>query len=385
MNVAIVGAGPAGSLAAWALARDGARVTLFDPSHPREKPCGGGLTAKALALLPAAPADDPLPARPASACRFESGDGEGLDLQLARPVAIAARAELDAWLLRRAVQAGATHRAERVIEVTAEGGLRTAAGQHARFHAVLGADGAGSLVRRTFLGPLPAERRFMAVGWRVAGDSPMLVRFTPGLDGYLWLFPRHGHVAVGIAAPLRSVPTAALLARLEREVARDFPELAEPPGARYAHTIPAPGRDAASILETGAERWALLGDAGGFADPITGEGIFYALRSGLLAARTLRETGSLATYPARVLEDFGHDLLRAAALQGRFYEPGFARRMLRYARVSPAIRQVLQDLVLGEQGYVGLKRRLLGALPRLAWDRLRAQAHFPTAAARAAR
>ena len=59
MNVAVVGGGPAGSLLAFKLARDGARPTLFDASHPREKPCGGGVTAKALALLPAAPASDP--------------------------------------------------------------------------------------------------------------------------------------------------------------------------------------------------------------------------------------------------------------------------------------------------------------------------------------
>ncbi|HKZ31589.1 MAG TPA: NAD(P)-binding protein, partial [Vicinamibacteria bacterium] len=68
MRVAVVGAGPAGSLLSHQLARDGAAVTVFDASHPREKPCGGGVTAKALALLPAEPADDPLPARRVSAC-----------------------------------------------------------------------------------------------------------------------------------------------------------------------------------------------------------------------------------------------------------------------------------------------------------------------------
>ena len=78
MRIAVVGAGPGGSLAAWQLARDGADVTVFDHSHPREKPCGGGLTAKALALLPEAPDDDPLPARQVDACAFESGEGEGV-------------------------------------------------------------------------------------------------------------------------------------------------------------------------------------------------------------------------------------------------------------------------------------------------------------------
>jgi len=114
VKVGIVGAGPAGSLLAYHLARDGAQATLFDASHPREKPCGGCVTAKALALLPKAPPDDPLPARFIDTCRLESGEGEAVEITLDQPVAIAARRELDSWLLRRAKGAGALHVAERV-------------------------------------------------------------------------------------------------------------------------------------------------------------------------------------------------------------------------------------------------------------------------------
>ncbi len=90
MRVGLVGAGPAGSLLAYRMARAGASVTVFDPSHPREKPCGGALTGKALDLLPQAPSDDPLPARRVPSCRFESGDGQAVEIGLAKPVAIAA-------------------------------------------------------------------------------------------------------------------------------------------------------------------------------------------------------------------------------------------------------------------------------------------------------
>src|SRR5262252_4929321 len=144
MNVAIVGAGPAGSLLAYHVARGGGAVTIFDPSHPREKPCGGGLTAKALALLPPAPADDPLPARWVRRCRFESGARAAVDVTLAEPVAVAARRDLDAWLLRRAVTAGARHVARHVVEVDAAGLVRTAGGSE-RFDVIVGADGASSL------------------------------------------------------------------------------------------------------------------------------------------------------------------------------------------------------------------------------------------------
>jgi flavin-dependent dehydrogenase len=202
----------------------------------------------------------------------------------------------------------------------------------------------------------------------------MLVRFTPGLAGYLWLFPRPDHVGVGICAPLAAVPTKDLVGRLEAEASRHFPALLETEGGRYAHTIPSPSADPASILEIAGERWALVGDAAALADPITGEGIYYALRSALVLAQTLRDDGSAARYPARALEDFGHELLKSAALRERFFAPGFTRRMIAFSRRSPAVREVLGDLVLGRQGYLGLKRRLLRAGPRFLWQVLRGRA-----------
>ena len=368
MKVAVVGAGPAGALLAHDLARDGAAVTVFDASHPREKPCGGGLTAKALALLPPAPADDPLPVRWVDACRFESGTGEDVELRLGQPVAVGARRDVDAWILRRAVEAGALHVAERVAAVTADGALRTAAGRSETFDLVVGADGAGSLIRRTFLSPMPRARLTMAAGWFAPGVSPMVVRFTPGLAGYMWLFPRRDHVGVGICAPLGAVPTRSMIGRLEAEVARVFPAFTDPDAERYAHTIPSPSADPSSILEIAGDRWALVGDAGALADPITGEGIYYALRSARVLADILRAHGSPARYPEAGLEDFGRDLLKAAAIRDRFYAPGFARRMIDFSARSRAVRDVLADLVLGRQGYVGLKRRLLRAGPRFLWE-----------------
>jgi flavin-dependent dehydrogenase len=362
LRVAIVGAGPAGSLAACHLAQDGAHVTLFDPSHPREKPCGGGLTRRALLLLPPAPDSDPLPARYVSRCDFDDGPRPPVRIGLAHPVAIVSRAEFDGWLLRRARAAGADYVTERVLSVTAGAEVRTSAGRSETFDVIVGADGAGSIVRRTFVGATPPERLTMAAGWRSPGTSDMHIRFTSDLEGYLWLFPRRDHVSVGICAPLRRVPTRRLLDRLEAEVALSFPALAQ--GEEYAHTIPSPSDDPSSILELSGPRWALLGDAASLADPITGEGIYPALRSAVVLADILRESGSPVGYAGRLMDVLGHDLMAAVALRDRFYEPAFIRRLLAYAGRSSAIRDVLAELVLGEQGYLGLKRRLLRAGPR---------------------
>jgi len=283
-------------------------------------------------------------------------------------VRVAARRELDAWLLRRASEAGARHRAERVVAVDAGGGLRVKGGEREEFDVVVGADGAGSLVRRTLLGATPASRLLMAGGWLAEGEAPMLVRFTPGLPGYLWVFPRLDHVEVGICAPLGRVPTRDLLARLDGEAERSFPQLAPASRSRQAHTIPCPTRDPASILEIAGERWALVGDAAALADPVTGEGIRYALRSAVLLARSLLAEGSARSYPGRVLDDFGRQLLRAARLRRLFFARGFASRMVRYSARSAGVREALVDLVTGEQEYIGLGRRLLRAAPRLLLD-----------------
>jgi flavin-dependent dehydrogenase len=368
VRIAVVGAGPAGSLFGYHAAADGADVTIFDASHPREKPCGGGLTAKALSLLPEGPTDDPLPARWIPSCRFESGEGEWVTVPLSRPVAIASRRELDAWLLRRATGVGAAHVAKRVVAVEPGGLVRTASGPPMTFDVIVGADGAGSLVRRTFLSPTPAARRAMATGWFARGTSEMVVRFTPGLAGYLWLFPRYNHVGVGICAPLTAGPSRDLLARLESEVARSHPALVDDENGRYAHTIPSPSSDPRSLAEIAGANWALLGDAAALADPITGEGIYYALRSARLLAETLRTEGSPVRYPERLLADFGSELLRSARLHARFYAPGFTRRMVTYAARSTGVRDVLGDLVLGTQGYSGLKGRLIRVAPGFVVD-----------------
>src|SRR5258708_14222583 len=151
-DVAIVGAGPAGARAAYVLARRGARVTIFDGSHPREKPCGGGVTGRALALV--ADAIDPasFPRTLIRSARFTRGPERSVGVPL-EPGAllVTSRTAFDIALLEAAQRVGAILVRSRVADVSVVGGgvtLTTADGVRHRASYVIAADGANSLVRR---------------------------------------------------------------------------------------------------------------------------------------------------------------------------------------------------------------------------------------------
>src|SRR4051812_42485350 len=119
VDVAIVGAGPAGSRAAYCLARAGARVALIDGSHPREKPCGGGVTGRALALVADAVDTARLPLRRIHAARFvDASGGRSVTVPLgADALVVASRADFDGLLLDAARGAGTQFVAARAVDV----------------------------------------------------------------------------------------------------------------------------------------------------------------------------------------------------------------------------------------------------------------------------
>jgi flavin-dependent dehydrogenase len=130
---------------------------------------------------------------------------------------------------------------------------------------------------------------------------------------------------------------------------------------RYAARIPGLAVETWDRRRAAGEGWALLGDAAGFADPVTGEGIYYALRSAELFAEAYME-GRPLDYERRWRGDFGRELRRAAEMRSRFYGSfwgaPFTERMIEFARTHRGIRRVLGQLVAGDQGYVDLKRKL---------------------------
>ena len=177
-DVAIVGAGPAGAWAAYRLACAGARVVIIDGSHPREKPCGGGVSARALGLLKALPSDCLRSAVDVTTARF-SASSLTAAIPLARldaktpALLIASRQELDGAILQAARDAGAEHVARRVVGFEPGEGGWSIATDTGRLSSswLIGADGANSLVRRRVFRPFRRCDLSIASGYYVHGRS----------------------------------------------------------------------------------------------------------------------------------------------------------------------------------------------------------------------
>ena len=136
----------------------------------------------------------------------------------------------------------------------------------------------------------------------------------------------------------------------------------------FSHLLPSLSTDSWGNLRLAGPGWALAGDAAGLVDPVTGEGIYYAMRSGELLAEALLE-GVPQRYPEYVWNDFGRGLATGARLakilyHGELLGGAISTRMIEFGAKSQVIRDVVQDLIEGTQSYSGLMGRLHASLAR---------------------
>lgn len=309
-DVIIAGAGPAGSTAALVLARRGFDALLLDrAAFPRPKLCGGLLTWKSMRLL------ERLHGRRtedliregvvdtvAGGYELHHGGRPLIRGRLAYPFHLVRRIRFDSFLLDQALTAGARilHHHE-IVGCSPQGDVRTKQGDfHGRF--VLGADGVNSVVRRCF--GLPRERwqRNLAAAIEVTvpheaapriADVPELhAGFLP--TGYGWVFPNSAGMVLGICGLRRRGENFRdtfgnflnlLGVAAPDDFTREHPIEGHP--IPYGNALPDPVHG--NVL--------LAGDAGGYADPLLGEGIFYALLTGWYAGEALADALERGGHP----------------------------------------------------------------------------------------
>ncbi|MGQ0702224.1 MAG: NAD(P)/FAD-dependent oxidoreductase [Gemmatimonadales bacterium] len=362
-EVGIVGAGPAGAWLAARLAERGVEVLVWDPRSPWEKPCGGGLSAAALRLVPEL-AGVVSRARPITRVEFVSDRGLGLGVPLSGPIHVVSRAGLARWHLARAESAGARVVGEAVTRMApASGGwlVTLRSGRVQQVRCLVGADGAASAVRAVVAPSVAVALEPTRVAYPGgAGPTPdtIRIRFPRTLAGYAWDFPRPDHRSVGAVAE----PHSATRNRLEREVVRLLPDPADA-GERVGAVI---GSAALPVRfdRLGGSDFALLGDAAGLADPATGEGIPNALRSAELAAEAFLRQRSFAGYARLAAACFAAEFRKARLLRWLLYHRRAGNRLVEAAIEgpgAPAARRLLEAFINGanehDSGLVRLLRR----------------------------
>ncbi len=306
----VVGAGPAGSTAAFRLATEGARVVVLDRQRfPRDKPCGGGVTVRGARLLPFS--IDPVVERVVDRINVTMGHhGPRRDVTAGSPlVYMTQRRRLDHFLIDQAIAAGVDFRDStrvRAIDIH-PGGVRVRTDHGTITAAVLvGADGANGVTRAALGAPEPSYAVALegnlprgASGFDDRDyETAALLEFATVPGGYGWIFPKADHTNFGVGGWLSEGPR--LRAHLDELCAAHGVTLGDLEHLR-GHRLPI--RRAGTPIAI--PRAVLVGDAAGLVDPFSGDGMYEAFLSSKIAAETITdllagEVRDLSGYPERL-------------------------------------------------------------------------------------
>jgi len=365
--IAIVGGGPAGALAGALLAAGGHDVHILDEKLAWEKPCGGGLTYKALQQYPFL-TEASAESKTVEHCELISPSGQRVRFRLQHPIAVFSRLALNGLLLERARSAGANVQRERVTKIAGTPGDWQLVTPYSEYRAsfLLIAAGARNPFRGEFASQTSASDLMVTAGYFIpVRTSLMQIQFLHALSGYIWIFPRCDHVSAGIAGKMGETSTRTLRHMLEHWLSENGFSL---DGATFfSHILPALRPQTMDALKVSGNGWAMLGDSAGLVDPITGEGLYYALRSAELCAQALLAARP-QDYKLRLEQEVLPELRLAARVSSRFYRgqvfgDSVAERMVTLTAQSDSFRELMSDLFAGIQGYRDLKARLYRALP----------------------
>jgi geranylgeranyl reductase family protein len=359
-DIAVIGAGPAGSLAGYHLATAGARVLIVDKAEfPRDKPCGGGVTGRAAKLLPFSiePVVEHVVDR--MRCRLQY-KGNGFERRAHAPlVYMTQRKWLDHFLLEQAAAAGADARTGVKVADVRDGGL-TVDGEEIAARIVIGADGCNGTTARA-LGLADDVTHSVALEANVPYEDcfadcfarAMVVEIAAVRGGYGWVFPKGDHLNVGVAGNRSEGPKLRVeLKRMCNAYGIDPDTATDTRGYRL------PLRRPQSSLARGMT--AVIGDAAGLVDPFSGDGMYEAFYSARLVADAVLDVlagraQDLEPYAAAVAGSITP--LTNAGWGAKLAFERFPRLTFALARL-PVTFRALEKLISGELADPGAARGL---------------------------
>jgi flavin-dependent dehydrogenase len=364
-EIAIVGGGPSGAMCGEQLALAGNTVHIYDEHLAWEKPCGGGLTYKATQRFPFLLHNDH-PKKLIRDVEIISAENQRVKLDLQHPIVIYSRTVLNGMLLDRARDAGCHIHHSRVqnVDTDREKPRYSVDGDWKTADFVVLAAGA----RNAYLPGIRAlskDELEITQGYFVPQTAEeIIIKFLPDFEGYIWSFPRADHLSLGICGSMATHTSAELKSHLHAFAASE--KMSTENAKFYSHVLPSPQESTLSNRAVIGRNWALCGDAAAWVDPLTGEGLFYAMRSGELLGRALAE-GCPERYAARVRASFSAELEFASRIVRRFYRGSFlgsavTTRMVQFLQRNAMFRQLMSDLFCGTQDYTTLKQRVLDHL-----------------------
>jgi geranylgeranyl reductase family protein len=353
----VVGAGPAGSVTAYHLSSAGLGVLLVDrASFPRDKPCGGGLTGRALRQLPIDVEGVVEETVDLIEVRLRGG-APLLRRGRAPLILMTQRRRLDLHLAEAAIAAGAEFRdgaRPSSVTSTANGVTVAFARERVRADVIVAADGANGNTARA--AGLPTAHSYGIAYEGNARASQMqngysrraLIDLGDVAGGYGWVFPKADHVNVGVGGWLSEGPMLrSHLARVLRRYGRREVVLENVRGHRL------PLRSAGARLAN--ERALLVGDAAGLVDPLSGDGMYECFVSARLASSAILDllegrSVTLEAYTRELTRELGRHL--AASWGARRTLDRFPALAFHLLRLAP-VWDVVERLLVGDIGHPG--------------------------------